>query len=97
MLRVEPWVWCVAYLLYLAAVTDVISSQLRFLLLAFPLAVPLLLVVPLVTASAGEPVRRWASRAWVTLLLLGLAVAQVAWVWTVWMQVLGEETFLKAP
>ena len=31
------------------------------------------------------------------MLLLGLAVAQVAWVWTVWMQVLGEETFLKAP
>ncbi|PFG18641.1 hypothetical protein ATL40_0184 [Serinibacter salmoneus] len=96
LLRPEPWVWCAAYLLYLAAVTDVISSQLRFLLLAFPLAVPLLLATPMALTRAGEP-RAWVTRVWVGTLLLGLAVAQVAWVWTVWMQVLGEETFLKAP
>ncbi|PWD50892.1 hypothetical protein C8046_09745 [Serinibacter arcticus] len=85
---VELWVWSAAYLLYLAAVGDLISSQLRFLLLAFPLAVVLVALVP-------RP--RWAARAWTWLLVAGLAVGQVAWVWTVWMQVLKEVTFLKAP
>ncbi|GMA32735.1 hypothetical protein [Litorihabitans aurantiacus] len=84
----ELWVWSAAYVLYLAAVGDLISSQLRFLLLAFPLAIVLVALVP-------RPA--WAARAWTSLLLAGLAVAQVAWVWTVWMQVLREITFLKAP
>ncbi|WP_135848868.1 hypothetical protein [Serinibacter arcticus] len=85
---VELWVWCAAYILYLAAVGDLISSQLRFLLLAFPLAIVLVALVP----RPG-----WAARAWTGLLVAGLAVGQVAWVWTVWMQVLKEVTFLKAP
>lgn len=85
---VELWVWCAAYVLYLAAVGDLISSQLRFLLLAFPLAIVLVALVP----RPG-----WAARAWTWLLVAGLAVGQVAWVWTVWMQVLKEVTFLKAP
>lgn len=80
--------WTAAYLLYLAAVGDLISSQLRFLLLAFPLA-----------AALAGLVRRppLAARLWLAVLLTGLATAQVAWVWTVWMQLLKEVTFLKAP
>ncbi len=85
---VELWVWCAAYVLYLAAVGDLISSQLRFLLLAFPLATVLVALVP----RPG-----WAARAWTWLLVAGLAAGQVAWVWTVWMQVLKEVTFLNAP
>lgn len=87
-LGVELWVWTAAYLFYLAAIGDLISSQLRFLLLAFPLAAALVTLVP-------PPA--WAARAWTWLLVTGLAVGQVAWVWTVWMQVLKEVTFLKAP
>lgn len=86
----ELWVWSAAYVLYLAGVGDLISSQLRFLLLAFPLAIVLVALPPLRAPA-------WVGRAWTTVLLLGLAVGQVAWVWTVWMQVLKEVTFLKAP
>ena len=75
-------------MLFLATVGDVISSQLRFLLLAFPLAIALVGLIP-------RP--RWAARTWTGVLIAGLAVGMVAWVWTVWMQVLLEITFLKAP
>lgn len=84
----ELWTWSATYVAYLAAVGDLISSQIRFLLLAFPLAAAL---VGLVTRP------RWAARTWLAVLLVGLAVAQVAWVWTVWIQVMHETTFLRAP
>ena len=87
-LGVELWTWTAVYVLFLATVGDVISSQLRFLLLAFPLAIALVGLIP-------RP--RWAARTWTGVLIAGLAVGMVAWVWTVWMQVLLEITFLKAP
>ena len=87
-LGVELWTWTAVYVLFLATVGDVISSQLRFLLLAFPLAIALVGLIP-------RP--RWAARTWTGVLIVGFAVGMVAWVWTVWMQVLLEITFLKAP
>ena len=80
--------WLVAYLVYLAAVTDLISSIFRFTLLAFPLAP---LVLGLVT---GGRARR---AVWCGALLVVLLAAQAAWVWTVWRFVPGEDGFFAAP
>lgn len=105
-LGVELWVWTVAYLLYLAAVGDLISSQLRFLLLACPLAT-VLAALPRPRKPADNALARATGTPsapqgvlggwWAWGLVVGLGVGQVSWVWTVWMQVLKEVTFLKAP
>ena len=80
--------WLVAYLVYLAAVTDLISSIFRFTLLAFPLAP---LVLGLVTGSRAR------RAVWCGAVLVVLLAAQAAWVWTVWRFVPGEGGFLAAP
>lgn len=84
----ELYAWSVAYLVYLAAVSDVISSLVRFLLLAFPLLAALVGLVP-------TPVRR--ARWWLAGLLVVLAVLQVLWAWQIWVYVPHEVGFLKAP
>ena len=80
--------WLVAYVVYLAAVTDLISSMFRFALLAFPLAP---LVLGLVTGS------RTRRALWCAAVVVTLLAAQVAWVWAVWRFVPGEDGFLVAP
>lgn len=80
--------WLVAYLVYLAAVTDLISSVFRFLLLAFPLAP---LVLGLVTRT------RTRRLLWAAAVLVVLLVGQAVWVWTVWRFTPGESGFLVAP
>ncbi|MBU4213680.1 MAG: hypothetical protein KJ792_03390 [Actinobacteria bacterium] len=84
----ELLTWSVAYLGYLIAVADLISSLFRFLLLAFPLAAALVGLVP-------APVRR--ARWWLAGLLVVLAGLQIAWALEIWVYVPGEVGFLKAP
>jgi hypothetical protein len=84
----ELLTWSVTYLVYLAAVADLISSLFRFLLLAFPLAAALVGLLP-------APARR--ARWWLGGLLVVLAGLQVAWALEIWVYVPGEIGFLKAP
>jgi hypothetical protein len=87
----ELYAWTVGYLVYLAVVADLISSLIRFVLLAFPLAAVLVAVVP-------APPRR--ARGWLGAVLAVLAVlvvAQVLWALQVWVFVPHETGFLRAP
>lgn len=87
-LGTELWWWSAAYAGYLVAVSDLISSLFRFLLLAFPLATVVVGLVP-------QPSRR--ARAWlIALVVLGVAL-QVVWVWEVWAYDGGETDFLRTP
>jgi hypothetical protein len=70
---VEPWSWAVAYPLYIFLATGVSTSILRYLLLAFPLA---LAVVPPVRTSRDRVARAVLVGGWC---LLGLA-GQYLWI-----------------
>jgi len=61
--------------LYLVVVSDLISSLLRFLMLAFPLGA---VTVGLVT----KPHRRAAR--WFALVVVCSLVLQAGWVWAIW-------------
>jgi len=71
----ELYAWSAGYVLYLVVVSDLITSLLRFLMLAFPLGA---VTVGLVTT----PPRR-AGR-WFALVVVCSLVLQVAWVWVIW-------------
>lgn len=71
------WAWSVAYLAYLLALVGWEAPVPRLLLLAFPLA------LPMVAASRARPYR--------VLLVLSLAVLQVFWLFLVWRWVPWEQ------
>ena len=74
-LGAELHTWAAAYLVYLLTVGDIIFSQVRFLLLAFPFGV---IALGLVTGDRPR------ARRWPLVLLTASAVLQVAWIWVVW-------------
>lgn len=70
----ELWGWTAGYLAYLLVAIEPGTSLVRFLVLAFPIG-------PVLALLALRARRR---RTALTLLLVGAAISQVAWVATVW-------------